>query len=94
MSTFLDSAAFRLADRVELRNGGRSVAVTFQVSVVAWNISDEAVEHWALGSWVWSKWRSFPPPEKTSVSTKSGNRGLFFSPVQAALVGGTCAALR
>ena len=49
MSTFLDSAVFRLADRVELRNECRSVAVTFQVSVVAWNISDEAVEHWAIG---------------------------------------------
>ena len=49
MSTFLDSAVFRLADRVELRNGGRSVAVTFQVRVVAWSISDEAVEHRSQG---------------------------------------------
>ena len=56
-----------LADRVELRNGCRSAAVTFQVSVVAWSISDEAVEHWAIGGLGLEQVEEFfePPPLDT-----------------------------
>ena len=67
-----------LADWVELRNGCRSAAVTFQVSVVAWNISDEAVEHWAIGGWGWSRWRSFRTPRRWTLGFSRGQRFICF----------------